>query len=174
MKTGKPKKGEDLQPYRNYIVRRLMDKHHMNLPAAIGAVANMEHESGLDPTIWQKGMKRKSPHLEDFKGGFGLAQWEPARRELKGDRTNLRKFANARKSSVGTTETQVDFVGEEMDNSTRFGNVRRRMNESNDPVEASMIFSLGYERANPIKSHDNRRRAHAREMAQRYRTEPGF
>ena len=174
MKTGKPKKGEDLQPYRNFIVHRQKTKNHMNLPASIGVVSNLEHESLLDPTIWQKGMKRESPRLEDFKGGFGFAQWEPARRELKGDRTNLRKFANERGTSISDPITQLDFIKEEMDNSTRFGNVRRKMNESNDAVQAALIFSRGYERANPNKSHDDRREAIARRLTRVYETEPGF
>jgi len=117
-------------------------------------------------------MKRESPRLEDFKGGFGFAQWEPARRELKGDRTNLRKFANERGTSISDPTTQLDFIKEEMDNSTRFGNVRRKMNESNDAVQAALIFSEGYERAG--KDHNPRRAAIARRLARVYETEPGF
>lgn len=42
--------------------------------AAVAALGNLAHESGMNPGQWQGG------YFENFNGGFGLAQWTPATR----------------------------------------------------------------------------------------------
>ena len=144
-----------------YAVKRLMSHSGLNLKAAIGAVANLIVESGLDPTIKQIG------------GGLGrgIAQWGIGQR-WDTDRTNLLKYAKDTKRDWHDLDTQLDFIGEEMNNSTRLGAAREKMNKANSVDKATLIFLSDYERAGT--PHTDRRLGEAQALKERIYNNPGF
>ena len=144
-----------------YAVKRLMSKSGLKLKAAIGAVANLIVESGLDPTIKQIGGGL----------GMGIGQWGRGQR-WDTDRTNLLKYAKDTKRGWDDLDAQLDFIGEEMNNSTRLGSAREKMNAAETVEDATMIFLTDYERAG--KPHENRRLDEARKLKESIYSNPGF
>ena len=144
-----------------YAVKRLMTHSGLNLKAAIGAVANLIVESDLDPTIKQIG---GGP-------GRGIAQWGIDQR-WDTDRTNLLKYAKDTKRKWDDLDTQLDFIGEEMNNSTRLGDARKRMNDAKTVEDTTLIFLRDYERAGI--PHTSRRVDEARALKEKIYNNPGF
>ena len=59
-----------------------------------------------------------------------------------------------------------------MNNSTRLGSARERMNKAETVEDATMIFLTDYERAG--KPHENRRLDEARKLKESIYSNPGF
>ena len=144
-----------------YAVKRLMSHSGLKLKSAIGAVANLIVESGLDPTIKQIGGGL----------GMGIGQWGRGQR-WDTDRTNLLKYAKDTKRGWDDLDTQLDFIGEEMNNSTRLGSARERMNKAETVEDTTMIFLTDYERAGT--PHKIRRLDEARKLKESIYSNPGF
>ena len=95
---------------------------------AQGILGNFEVESGFNP-----GINEISPTVPGSRGGFGLAQWTgPRRRELEA-------FAQSSGGPVGSVDTQLDFLLQEL------GTTERRAGEAlrgtKTAEEAARVFS---------------------------------
>jgi hypothetical protein len=125
-----------------YIVKKLQNDAGLTLTAALGVVANLKAESGLDPA-----KKQYSPKAKDGIGkGRGLAQWEEGGR-FDGDTHNLVKYAKSKGKRWDDFDTQIGFIGYEFDNLKEYGAVRDAMNKAKTVDEATEIFLDDYEKA---------------------------
>lgn len=107
--------------YEGLIARGLSDSD------AKGIIANMIHESRLDP-----GINEISPFVPGSRGGFGLIQWTGPRR------TALEAEAQRRGVSPGNLDFQLDYLVSELRGPQRSS--FNRMQRTNDPVESARIF----------------------------------
>ena len=95
--------------------------------AARGIIANMIHESRLEP-----GINEAQPLIKGSAGGFGLIQWTgPRRRTLEAE-------AQRRGAPVNSLDFQLDFLVDELRGPQRGS--YDRMLRTNDPVEAARVF----------------------------------
>lgn len=67
---------DEMQPNAVYIAAKLLDAG-WTLNAIAGMLGNMQHESTINPGIWQ------SLHEGNLSGGFGLVQWTPATKYME-------------------------------------------------------------------------------------------
>ena len=120
--------------------------------AAIGVIANIKVEAPtLDPSIKQYG---GGP-------GRGLVQWEKGGR-FDTDRINLVSFAKKRGKDWTDFDTQIDFILHELNTHPEFMRVKKMLNDTKNPKEATLIFLKKYEKAG--EPHEERRTKHAEEL----------
>lgn len=125
-----------------YIVKKLQNDAGLSQIAALGVVANLRAESGLDPA-----KKQYSPKAKDKIGpGRGLAQWEKGGR-FDYDTHNLVKYAKSQGTGWEDLDTQIGFIGYEFDNLKEYGAVRDLINKAKTVDEATKIFLKKYEKA---------------------------
>jgi hypothetical protein len=95
--------------------------------AAKGIIANMIHESRLNP-----GINEKKPMIPGSRGGYGLIQWTGTRR------TALEAEAQRLNVPVSDINFQLDYLVNEL--KTTEIQSYNRMLQTNDPVKAAEIF----------------------------------
>lgn len=96
-----PSASPDAASIREGLIQRGMPEH-----VADGFVMNFQSESGLNP-----GINEANPLVEGSRGGFGLAQWTGPRRK------QLEAYAAQRGTPVSDTDTQLDFLMQELQGS---------------------------------------------------------
>lgn len=95
---------------------------------AAGVAGNLEVESGLSPTAYNKG-----------EGALGLAQWE------KGRLTQLQQFAAQNGTQATDFQTQLAFLGNELHGSE--SGALQKLQATSDPASAAAVFDQYYERS---------------------------
>lgn len=80
----------------DYVYNKLVDEFNFTPVQAVGIVANLTYESGLNPTIVRKGGK-----------DFGLQQWVGERRK------NLYAYAKRKGHEIPTFDDQLEYVVKE-------------------------------------------------------------
>lgn len=95
---------------------------------AAGVAGNLEVESGLSPTAYNKG-----------EGALGLAQWE------KGRLTELQQFAAQNGTAATDFQTQLDFLGNELHGPE--SGALQKLQATSDPSSAAAVFDQYYERS---------------------------
>lgn len=124
----------------------------MTRPAALGALGNMQRESGCDPNTTEIG------YTWETGAGYGIIQWtntngntrlrtldsanlqspgEPYREVNGHRRTNLVNWCNANGYNYRTLEGQLYFLRYEIDNYSPYKNAVARMNQCADTLEGA-------------------------------------
>lgn len=117
---------------------------------AIGIVANMIAESGLNP-----GINEISPTVAGSRGGYGLNQWTgPRRRQFEA-------FAKDRGASLSDVDTQLDFTVWELANTEKAAG--SALASTKTPEEAARVYSERFLR--PGIPHLDSRLSHARRLS---------
>ena len=107
----------------------LMRDFGLSTEQAAGIVGNLAHESGGFGTL-----QEIKPMIPGSRGGFGYAQWTgPRRRQFE-------SWAAENKLDPASYEANYGFLKHELAN-TGEGRVLDRIRQTNDPTQATRIFS---------------------------------
>lgn len=128
--------------YRDAVIRGLQERFPPHIAQAFAM--NIADESGFDPTI-----NERNPMVAGSRGGFGLAQWTGPRRK------QLEQFAQARGTSPGDLNTQLDFLVAELQGPERAAG-QAIMSSRNAGEAASAIVNKFLR---PAEEHRARREA---------------
>lgn len=158
--------GEDTPQYK--VWTRLRGAGYSEYAVA-GVMGNIQHESGFDPSIIERGSG----------AGFGLCQWTGGRRD------QLNAFAAARNASANDIELQIDFLLAELDPNASDPNVSYQLMSSSkynmspdqwlnatDITTATQVFCRCFERPQENCAMDKRIAA-AQEYYQAFTGTPG-
>jgi len=147
-----------------YIYEYLI-KNGLTHEGAIGLMANLRAESGLNPTRAQntwRGMcavapERLDPSTKSGEGtkgqGFGLAQWTIVSRQLA-----LQGYADQKNTSWKDIDTQLEYLMIEL-NSKYFDHVLEVLKTTNDVNAATDIVLTDFENPKVHNFNDRRQRA---------------
>lgn len=147
-------------------VYALINKRGGYAPGAIcGILANLQAESGMDPTALQK-TKSGIHHAA------GIAQWENYAQQ-SGRWLNLKKYADSKGVDWTDLDTQIEFLLDEVDGLGSYfrsncGISVADFKKQTDPKKATLQFQKAFERGDPEKAHMNTRYQYAEDFFRKF------
>lgn len=124
-----------------WYIRDYLYAHGWTIEAICGIVANMEHESTLNPGIWQ------GNDVGDTKGGYGLVQWTPATKYFNWCESEDRTDASIMDNNLDRVLYEVDHNIQYISTSGYPESFKEFTKSTKTPYYLACAFAWNYERS---------------------------
>jgi hypothetical protein len=138
-----PNSPQQTQAMANNLVNTLMSQEGLSKNQAVGVVASMMEESGLNTGIEQGGSYTANPTMQGDtvnQTGYGLAQWGEGRKQ------DLLNYASQNNLPPSSQAAQVGFMLQEL-NGPYSSVIQNIKNGPDDANSACLAWTTGYEQA---------------------------